>query len=139
MADQSKRQDHFQLNTVTYGLACAPFLAMRTMKQLADDEQERYPQGATALCRDVYMDDILTGIDSIQDAFNLQDQLIGLCKAGGFSLRKWAANDPALLADIPVEHRVKHDLLSWHPQDTHSTLGIQWHPQPDCFSFRPAA
>lgn len=54
----------YQLNTVTYGLACAPFLAIRTLRQLADDEGERFPRRARALRDDVYMDDILTGADT---------------------------------------------------------------------------
>lgn len=43
-----KAQDNIQeyrLNTVTYGLVCAPFLAMRTLRQLAKDEGKRYPLG----------------------------------------------------------------------------------------------
>ncbi|XP_039303368.1 uncharacterized protein LOC120357277 [Solenopsis invicta] len=51
----------FCLTTVTYGLACAPFLAMRTLRQLADDEAESYPLGSRALREDAYMDDVLTG------------------------------------------------------------------------------
>lgn len=29
----------YQLNTVTYGLSCAPYLAIRTLQQLALDEE----------------------------------------------------------------------------------------------------
>jgi len=78
----------FRLNTVTYGLACAPFLAIRILHQLAYDEAARYPEGAVVLIRDVYMDDVLTGADSIEEALQIQNQLILLCKAGGFPLRK---------------------------------------------------
>jgi len=103
----------YTLNTVTYGLACAPFLAMRALQQLADNEEAHFPRGSVVLRRDVYMDDILTGASSIADAKDLQIQLQNLCMAGGFPLRKWSANDPALLADIPPEHRTKHESLSW--------------------------
>lgn len=48
----------FQLNTVTYGLACAPFLAIRTLRQL-DDKKHRFPLAAQASCDQLYMDDIL--------------------------------------------------------------------------------
>jgi len=47
----------FRLKTVTYGLACAPFLAIRTLRQLADDEGSQFPLGAVALRRDTYVDD----------------------------------------------------------------------------------
>lgn len=42
----------YQLNTVTYGLACAPFFAVRTLRQLATDEEARGPRGALALQHD---------------------------------------------------------------------------------------
>ncbi|KAL6417917.1 hypothetical protein ACFW04_011576 [Cataglyphis niger] len=125
----------YELNTVTYGLACAPFLAVRSLRQLADDEEARFPHGSAVLRRDVYVDDILTGAPTIEEAMDLQCQLIGLCTAGGFPLRKWSANDPRLLARIAPEHRTQRDLLSWTPQESHATLGLHWHPNGDCFSF----
>lgn len=78
----------FRLNTITYGLACVPFLALRTFRQLADDEEEnkKYPLGAATLQRDVYMDDVSTGASTIAETKQLQQQLI--CKAGGFPLKK---------------------------------------------------
>ncbi|KAL6416716.1 hypothetical protein ACFW04_013197 [Cataglyphis niger] len=84
----------YELNTVTYGLACAPFLAVHSLRQLADDEEARFPHGSAVLRRDVYVDDILTGAPTIEEAMDLQRQLTKLCTAGGFPLRKWSANDP---------------------------------------------
>ncbi|KMQ84502.1 gag-pol polyprotein precursor, partial [Lasius niger] len=58
--------NEFRLNTVTYGLACAPYLAIRVLRQLANDEESRFPLGAEALRRDIYMDDVLTGAASLE-------------------------------------------------------------------------
>lgn len=124
----------YTLNTVTYGLSCAPFLAIRALKQLAIDEGERFPKGAKALQTDVYVDDILTGASSLDEALDLQSQLIGLCKAGGFPLRKWAANSRTLLHAIPTDHQMQQNPRSWNAT-IQPTLGLQWHPQEDSFSF----
>ncbi|XP_025264939.1 uncharacterized protein LOC112638102 [Camponotus floridanus] len=78
----------YRLNTVTYGLACAPFLAIRTLRQLADDEESTNPKGAVALRRDCYVDDIVTGASTLSEAVEIQGQLRRLCMAGGFPLRK---------------------------------------------------
>lgn len=78
----------YQLNTITYGLACAPFLAIRTLRQLAEDEKETAPLGSAILLTDVYMDDILTGEDTLPVAEAIRDQLVQICKAGGFPLQK---------------------------------------------------
>ncbi|XP_011859086.1 PREDICTED: uncharacterized protein LOC105556600 [Vollenhovia emeryi] len=115
----------YRLNTVTYGLACAPFLAMRVLRQLADDEETRYPLGAAVIRRDVYMDDVLTGADSLTDARELLHQLVNLCVAGGFPLRKWSANDMRLMDDVPAEHRMNGELRDWRPHEAHSTLGLR--------------
>ncbi|XP_011868288.1 PREDICTED: uncharacterized protein LOC105562229, partial [Vollenhovia emeryi] len=127
--------EEFQLNTVTYGLACAPFLAMRTLRQLADDEERESPLGAAVLRRDVYMDDILTGASSIEAAKAVREQLVGICRAGGFPLRKWSANDASLLEGLPTEDRLQREPRWWLPGESHSTLGLQWHPLSDDFSF----
>ncbi|XP_050465069.1 uncharacterized protein LOC126858631, partial [Cataglyphis hispanica] len=133
--DQTAPQT-FELNTVTYGMTCAPFLAVRSLRQLADDEEAHFPHGSAVLRRDVYVDDILTGAPSIEEAMDLQRQLTERCTAGGFPLRKWSANDPRLLARIArPEHRTQRDRLSWTPQENHATLGLHWHPSGDCFSF----
>ncbi|XP_011696369.1 PREDICTED: uncharacterized protein LOC105455029 [Wasmannia auropunctata] len=126
----------YRLNTVTYGLTYAPYLAIRTLRQLADDEEKRFPLAAMVLRRDVYVDDILTGADTLAKARYLRDELIQLCAAGGFPLRKWATNDDELLKDIPVNHRQRDGLLEWEPDTSHSTLGLQWHPLQDAFAYK---
>ncbi|XP_024877771.1 uncharacterized protein LOC112458391, partial [Temnothorax curvispinosus] len=55
--------------------------------------------------------------------------------AGGFPLRKWSANEESLLTDVPAEHRMQRELRSWRPKESHATLGLQWHPCLDSFSF----
>lgn len=132
------RKDHeieeYQLNTVTYGLACAPFLAIRTLQQLADDEEQQFPVGAAALRRDVYVDDVLTGAHSTNEALRLRDQLLQLCKAGGFLLRKWASNAPSLVNDLPP-NLCSQQGRSWQSDETYSALGLHWDPCADCFEF----
>jgi len=83
---------HFRLLTVTYGLAPSPFLAVRVLKQLADDRRLEYPSAKQALSQDVYVDDIQTGCDSVEDLFVLKTELIGLLGKAKFKLRKWSSN-----------------------------------------------
>ncbi|GFV63770.1 retrovirus-related Pol polyprotein from transposon 17.6 [Trichonephila clavipes] len=47
-------------NQYVTGTTCAPYLATRTIQQLARDEGEHYPLAASVTIRDIYMDDILT-------------------------------------------------------------------------------
>uniref|UniRef100_A0A0A9Z275 Integrase catalytic domain-containing protein n=1 Tax=Lygus hesperus TaxID=30085 RepID=A0A0A9Z275_LYGHE len=133
--DSSKPVERFELNTVIYGLVCAPYQAQRVLKQLTIDHGDEFPLAAQALLRDSYVDDILTGASSLPEALALQDQLIQLLKHGGFQLSKWSSNSTKLLkslASAPTEEPV--DLSSSEDQWV-KILGLQWDPKSDCFSF----
>ncbi|XP_071577845.1 uncharacterized protein [Temnothorax nylanderi] len=134
--DRAEAVQEYRLNTVTYGLSYAPYLAIRTLHQLAADEGHRFPLGAAVLEHDTYVDDIFAGDDSKEGARGLRNQLIEICTAGGFPLSKWAANDEELLHDIPEERRQSRSLREWESDVGHSTLGIQWRPCLDVFAFK---
>lgn len=53
----------YKLASVTYGIVSAPYLAMRTSKQLSRDETENFLLAAPILFNDFYMDDVLSGAD----------------------------------------------------------------------------
>ncbi|XP_073831692.1 uncharacterized protein [Musca autumnalis] len=78
----------YRLNTVTFGISCAPYLALRTLLQLADDEEARFPIGAHILRNAMYVDDALVGSFSIEEALEARYQLIGILKSAKFELRK---------------------------------------------------
>lgn len=104
-SDQAVRS--YRLLTVTYGTAPAPYLSIRVIKQLALDNGRDFPR-AQAIVRDsIYVDDVLFGADDIPSLREDRDQLRKLMSRGGFHLRKWAANTPELLDDIPSgEHEL---------------------------------
>ncbi|GBM98976.1 hypothetical protein AVEN_182628-1 [Araneus ventricosus] len=118
----------YKLCTVTYGTTSAPFLATRTVQQLAKDEGKDFPLASSVLLQDVYMDGVLTGEDNLIKAKDMQQQLISMFDKGGMELHKWSANNQSLLCD-----EMKESDYSFS-QET-KTLGILWKPQPDCFGF----
>lgn len=81
-----------------------------------------------------YVDDALTGADSIEEAICLQKQLQDLLSCGKFLLRKWNCSDPAVLDTIPFELRDKHEVQSiTNSQGKTKTLGFEWNTQSDQF------
>ncbi|XP_055645119.1 uncharacterized protein LOC129780856 [Toxorhynchites rutilus septentrionalis] len=77
----------YELNTVMYGTKSAPFLATRTLKQLAMEEEQRFPIAARAVSEDTYMDDVLTGTDDVEEALRLRFELEKMMESGGFRLK----------------------------------------------------
>ncbi|XP_070518860.1 uncharacterized protein [Cardiocondyla obscurior] len=126
----------YQLLTVTYGMTCAPYLALRVLRQLADDDGPRYPLAVPILRRQIYVDDVLFGDHEIAPLKHKRDQLISLLRCGQFTLRKWASNSSQLLDDIdPRDHGLACD--KFLAQDTSvKVLGMVWTPSSDAFHFR---
>ncbi|KMQ88131.1 hypothetical protein RF55_12434 [Lasius niger] len=82
----------FQLLTVTYGTASAPYLALRVLKQLAHDEGAEFPLATSILTSNIYVDDCVFGAEDKPLALQTRDQLIRLLGKAGFRLRKWATD-----------------------------------------------
>ena len=131
--DPSEPIKIYSLNRVTFGTACAPFLAIRTLHKLADDKHKAHPIASAILKRDFYVDDLLTGAHTLQDALELRNELITLLNKGGFNLRKWASNHPTLSGEFSDE--TSNTYRSLDPTDTIKTLGIHWDAKTDSILY----
>ncbi|XP_033227635.1 uncharacterized protein LOC117179708 [Belonocnema kinseyi] len=126
----------FRLSTLTYGLTCAPFLALRTVQQLGLDEGDRFPLAAEVIKNGIYVDDVLSGADNLEDAIELQNYLRGLFMAGGLPLKKWNSNSHELMQRISERlHALSTDIL-WQSETSVSMLGLTWKPSTDCLIFQ---
>ena len=76
----------WQLNTVTFGTAAAPFLAIRTIQQLAHDEGHDFSRASKLLLHDFYVNDFVSGANSIEKILTIRDEMIALLARGGFHI-----------------------------------------------------
>ncbi|XP_066585195.1 uncharacterized protein [Prorops nasuta] len=73
----------------TYNVS--PFLAIRTLHKLAEDEQETFPRASEILTSHLYVDDLLTGTETIEDAQAIRIEITQLLQRSEFNIRQWAA------------------------------------------------
>ncbi|XP_055633313.1 uncharacterized protein LOC129773693 [Toxorhynchites rutilus septentrionalis] len=123
-----------ELTTVTYGTAAAPFLATRCLMQLCEDENDSFPLGAQIVRQDCYVDDVISGANSINEALVTRNQIRGLLMKGGFPVHKWSSNSAEILNDIPEPDREKLVHLD-NTSVVINTLGMIWSPEQDVFVF----
>ncbi|XP_033348712.1 uncharacterized protein LOC117232989 [Bombus vosnesenskii] len=123
----------YRLNTVTFGLSAAPYLAIRCLKQLAEDEGPRFPRAAQILRRDFYVDDALTGADTKDEALSVRNDLTKLLKLAGLNIRKWASHDRDLLRGLPEEDT--NQKLHLGESSTLKTLGVLWDSADDAILY----
>ncbi|XP_021953698.1 uncharacterized protein LOC110850572 [Folsomia candida] len=126
----------YRLLTVTYGTAPAPFEATRTVKELATTEEENFPLAAKVVHDDVYVDDIMSGADSLEEAIQTQDEILLLMNSAKWEARKWTSSHSALTDRLPVELRETKSLMPVELGHTVKTLGIYWQPTCDQFLFQ---
>ncbi|XP_076301717.1 uncharacterized protein LOC143219725 [Lasioglossum baleicum] len=132
----SDEPNPYQLLTVTYGMTCAPFLALRVLQQLSEDEGSQFPLARPILRSNIYVDDVLFGGDDIPSLRRSRDQLNGLLQRGRLRLRKWASNHPELLTDMdPADHGLACSKFL-APDDEVKILGVSWNPSRDAFQFQ---
>ncbi|XP_077260466.1 uncharacterized protein LOC143896442 [Temnothorax americanus] len=126
----------YELTTVTYGTSSATYLATRCLKHLAELLHDKYPAGSIRVQRDFYMDDLLTGADSITEAREARDEVIALWQEGGFELSKWLSSCPKLLDHMQDS---SDNVMTINEGRNSSILGIHWNQTQDQFylSYKP--
>ncbi|XP_026467880.1 uncharacterized protein LOC113371474 [Ctenocephalides felis] len=130
--------DIYELNTVTFGLSSSRFQAIRTIKQLSRDECSKYSQSISRILEnDVYIDDVVTSIDSLDSAKTICESLQTILSSGGFELKKWESNNfnlRKLFPDSDVQN--KHFSKSiFETESSTKLLELKWNPLSDNVSF----
>nr|XP_022918410.1 uncharacterized protein LOC111427476 [Onthophagus taurus] len=123
----------YELNTVTYGLTSFSYLATRCLKQLAIENQHQYPSASKAIQEDFYVDDLLTGVDSLEKAQKMKTEITQILQTAKFNLRKWITNDRQILNSIQDHELDAQPLTIVNLSDNESsrTLGLFWQPHKD--------
>ncbi|XP_055923735.1 uncharacterized protein LOC129954087 [Eupeodes corollae] len=134
--DEEGRPAVYRLLTVTYGLNFSPYVTIKVLHTLANDEEANFPQAAKVLRESFYMDDCLHGADSVEAAQQLQLELQNLLQRGGFLLRKWNSNSTEFLQGISVYDKLTEQCCDLNLDRETKALGIYWFCQTDCIGYK---
>ena len=126
----------YKLLTLTYGTICAPYLAMKSLRHLAQLNKISHPRASKILETSTYMDDIFAGSDDISDLQSIRLELQQLLLTAGFKLRKWCSNNSEITQGIPEEDHVAPISIILSEDNSIKTLGLSWQPKKDIFHFR---
>ena len=121
--DVTEPIQEYRLLRVTYGVASASYLAVKSMQQSAAAANEEVVR---LINSDFYMDDMLTGASTEDELLSLQRRVSQTLSNCGFDLRKWAK---IAQHSLSIFQRRSHNRLIYWPQIRkylHSALcGIQ--------------
>ncbi|XP_055714979.1 uncharacterized protein LOC129809188 [Phlebotomus papatasi] len=133
--DKNMPVKEYTLNTVTYGTGPATYLSVRCLQELANQEELNFPKASKTLREDFYVDDLMTGAKTINEARQLQKDLINLLAKGGFNLRKWVSNTEELTAHLQPDQRAIPENIQIGTDEHIKALGIEWNQRTDEFTF----
>lgn len=91
------------------------------------------PTGATRMLNDFYVDDLVTGVNTIQELIIIRDQINVIANKAGFYLRKWFSNHVSILEGLSEQS--SDNMLQFDKNADITTLGLQWNPNNDVFSI----
>nr|CAI5865716.1 unnamed protein product [Callosobruchus analis] len=128
--DPSKEIAHYRLNTITYGTAPASFLATRALQQVAVEQREQFPLASEVILRDFYVDDLITGSETVESARELKSELVKALTPYGFNLRKWGSNEPRVL-----EALIENSDHCLYEDEVKRTLGLIWRAYSDELTY----
>lgn len=128
----------YRLCTVTFGTSSAPYLAVKVLQQLAATNKNKYPEASESIFCDFYVDDWLSGADTVEEAKRIREEVIAILRTAGLELKKWTSNSEKILNEIPVNERETQLPLQLDVDQSVKTLGLYWHPATDHFQFKVA-
>ncbi|XP_055308887.1 uncharacterized protein LOC129572810 [Sitodiplosis mosellana] len=118
----------YKMTTVTFGLKDAPYLAIRSLHEIAQRVKEKYPRAAKAILKCFYVDDYSGGAETVDEALSILREMKQAFDEYGFNLRKIVSNSPELLEAIPECDKEQNVSIV-------KVLGIPWNPKNDEFVF----
>lgn len=127
--------EEYRLTTVTYGTASAPYLAIKALRSLVEDESKDMSDVKQILLNDFYVDDLLTEGNSHEELLATRERLIAVLAKGGFKLNKWCSNHPSILqgllptGQLHTNKIIINDNIIKH-------LGVQWNSKLDQFTYK---
>ena len=127
----------YRMRRVTFGVSASPYLAVRTLQQTASDHEEDHPIATNHILTSFYVDDLLAGADTEEEAVELFSSLRSVLQKGGFNLCKFRSSSTTVLQSIPQDLQEKlpvKDVTTLHSSSHPKALGLEWDSRQDFMS-----
>ncbi|XP_068728870.1 uncharacterized protein [Montipora capricornis] len=115
----------YRMQRLTFGVNASPFLAIATVHAHVNKYKEMSPYAVEEILQNMYVDDCLTGADTVDSTLKLQQEMSEIMMTAAFNLTKWASNSElsqnpfprvwlkGLQWDDPLNSDTKAKWLSW--------------------------
>ena len=118
---------------LVFGLTQSPFILEGTLKEHFQYYINEYPTLIEAISEDMYVDDLVSGSNTIEEVEVIKQKSIELFRKGGFNLHKWHSNIPSLQSS----NTKSESELTYAKEKLKNTkiLGVPWDKNRDNLSI----
>ena len=96
------------MNVHLFGAVSSPAVAIFSLHKPAETGRAEFgDKAANFLCRNVYVDDGVTSVPTVQEAVTLIESSQAICASAKLRLDKFASNNKKVLEAHPPEDRAK--------------------------------
>ena len=127
-----------QMNRLTFGDCCSPYIALSTTRRAAKDAKQYQELVEDIVEKNVYMDDVLDSARTVSEAIERAKAVRNALADGDFHLQSWVSNCREFLEAFSVlpnqSERVNSNAISLGTEET-KALGVYWRPSTDQLTF----
>ena len=127
--------DVYESPVLTFGAACSPSIAGYCFRRTVSDLGDGDHLVSKAVMQDSYVDDIITGTKTEEEAQELIKNLTNTLQRGGFELGPWTSNAPKVFSQLQPEKCSQEDFALGKSDDCRA-LGVVWKPSLDVLTYR---
>ncbi|XP_064486068.1 uncharacterized protein LOC135398613 [Ornithodoros turicata] len=115
-----------RMTRVPFGATSSPFLLAATLRHHFREMSDIFPSTCKILGESFYVDDLVTSVNTLQEARQLCEESVAIGEHCGMKLRKWATNDHQLREALRQQG---DDCLSQQLES--KVLGVIWDTRTD--------
>ncbi|XP_077866719.1 uncharacterized protein LOC144355197 [Saccoglossus kowalevskii] len=117
-----------QFKTNLFGARSSPFILNATVRHLLDESDDDVT--VNQLRNDLYVDDVVSGSTTADEAFCFYNNANKLLSTGNFNLRSWSTNCRELGDVARSDNKIQ-------PTQTTGVLGMLWDTEADTLTYKP--
>ena len=125
----------YRFTRVVFGVSSSPFLLNATVKYHLESFRGTNKTVVKKLLKSTYVDDVISGADNIDEAFELYTQAKEIFRKGGFNLRKFLSNCQPLQMRVDAAEQLPEATESEGKRAPVKVLGVSWNSSDDTLAF----
>ncbi|XP_062714222.1 uncharacterized protein LOC134290992 [Aedes albopictus] len=126
----------FEMCVMTFGACCSPSSAQFVKNLNAERFIGRYPEAVDVIIKRHYVDDMLVSVKTEKEAITLANQVKYVHSQGGFEIRNWISNSPAVMRSLGEDEAKIKNLDLSAEMATEKVLGLWWCTEKDTLTYK---